>query len=60
MGQVDSKKVEFFVARYSLIPDAQQTIESYNNTLEKEEIFKEWLDSFNVIKSQEVTVDGLE
>lgn len=40
------KNEEYFVVRFSLIPDSQMNINSYLHPKSKELIFKEWLDSF--------------
>lgn len=53
----EEKKSEYFIARYSLIPDSQIDLETVSG-ITKEEKFLDWINSFQTEKKKEVEQNG--
>ncbi len=53
----EEKKSEYFIARYSLIPDSQMDLETVIG-ITKEEKFLDWINSFQTEKKKEVEQNG--
>ena len=53
MNDEKEKEKEYFITRYSLIPDVQIDLESYSGTT-KEAKFINWLNSFAQEKKKEI------
>ena len=57
MNDEKEKEKEYFITRYSLIPDVQIDLESYSGTT-KEAKFINWLNSFAQEKKKEIDCNG--